>query len=212
MLAVILFLSLISVGLLIRAIIKGDQTGGYVFKPLSSALIVTVSILSFTNLDNNASYALIITCGLLLSLLADVILILPWSRSLPVGMAVFLLVQIIYGVGFTLVNPFFPEDLISAAAVLLFGLIVYTLLYPNLGKMRVPVLIYVIAISFMLWRGLLTGSALIIPGAILFYLADGMEAYSRFVNKPVWIRPVYLCLYYAGQLLIALSATYFPIT
>jgi len=67
------------------------------------------------------------------------------------------------------------------------------------------VLIYVIAISFMLWRALLTGQPLIMGGALLFYLADGMEAYSRFVNKASRIRPIYLCFYYAGQFLIALS-------
>jgi uncharacterized membrane protein YhhN len=205
MLTIISLLVLLSVGLLVRAAIKGDTAGGYVFKPLSTIIIVTAAVLSFTSPDNNTAYGVIITCGLLLSFFGDITLMLPWDKALPLGMAFFLLAHIIYGFGFMRIDPFSPADVILAAAILLFGLIIFTLLYPNLGKMRIPVLTYVIAISFMLWRALLTGSPLIMIGALLFYLADGMESYSRFMNKSAWIRPVYLSLYYAGQLLIALS-------
>jgi len=91
---------------------------------------------------------------------------------------------------------------------------IYAYLYPNLGKMKLAVAFYVLIISFMVWRAIsvLFGTAftpiqagLIISGAILFYVADALEAFYRFKNQILQLRVIYLSFYYAGQLLIALS-------
>ena len=212
MLLLISFLALISISLLLSSIIRRDKIGGYVFKPLSTAIIIVLALFALAQPEANLAYGLIITSGLLLSLAGDIALILPVKKALPIGMSFFLFTNIIYGLAFLWRGAFLSRDILPGLAILLIGLTIYALLYPSLSKMRIPVFIYLLALSFMLWRAVLTPSPLVFFGGSLFYLADGLEAYYRFKNQSVWIRAVYLSFYYAAQLLVALSTSYFPIT
>ena len=208
MLLLISFLALISISLLLSSIIRRDKIGGYVFKPLSTAIIVVLALFALAQPEANLAYGLIITSGLFLSLAGDIALILPVKKALPIGMSFFFLTNILYGLAFLWRGAFLPQDILPGLAILLFGLIIYTLLYSSLGKMRLPVFIYLLALSFMLWRAVLTPSALVVFGGSLFYLADSLEAFYRFRDQSTWIRLVYLSLYYAAQLLIALSTSF----
>jgi uncharacterized membrane protein YhhN len=93
----------------------------------------------------------------------------------------------------------------------------YTLLRPNLGSMRGPVIAYMVVISLMVNRAAATlvspaftpgQAAMILSGAVLFYLSDVMLAANRFW-RPWRYNRISLAFYYGGQLLIALAAGYF---
>jgi uncharacterized membrane protein YhhN len=83
--------------------------------------------------------------------------------------------------------------------------------------MEGPVVLYILVICLMVNRAVSTffGDAftttqawLISLGAVLFWLSDLMLAINRF-RKPLRKEPLGLFLYYGGQLLIALSPSYF---
>ena len=122
-----------------------------------------------------------------------------------------------YTVVFTALGRFSAWDAVSAAVLLAAAVGFYRLIRPNLGTMRVPVVVYMVVISVMVNRALSTlvspafGSgqaAMVAIGAVLFYISDVILAAARFW-RPFRYHRVSLAFYYGGQLLIALAASYF---
>jgi uncharacterized membrane protein YhhN len=88
---------------------------------------------------------------------------------------------------------------------------ILTWLMPHVdATMRIPIFAYIFVITSMVAAasGLLQRpwGAVIIAGAFLFYLSDIAVARSRFVQPGYINGLVGLPLYYAGQLLLAMSA------
>lgn len=206
---------IISVAFLIRAVTRNNTKGIYIFKPLSTILIILLCLLSLTLSDTNVSYTMMIAIGLLFSLGGDIALISTSERSFLTGLILFLMAHIAYSTGFTWFNPIIWQDTIFVLPVIIISsIIIFNLLSPGLGKMKIPVAFYVLVITFMVWRAIATlfGAAfspiqaiLIADGAILFYLSDSILAFDKFRPPFYWARPLNLSTYYAGQLLIALS-------
>ena len=207
----------LTVTLLVRAKFRSDDRGIFVFKPLSTLLVIVVALLSLTTPGARMSFTLWVTLGLVLSLGGDVALMFKSSQAFLAGLVLFLLAHIVYAVGFTLPNGFHPEDLVVAAAFLVAAAGVYLYLMPGLGTMKVPVVVYILVICLMVNRAIstffgdaftITQAWLISLGAVLFWLSDLMLAINRF-RKPFKKEPLGLFLYYGGQLLIALSPSFF---
>ena len=210
-------LIVITVTMLIRARFRGDRRQEYFFKPLSTVLVIVVALLSLLTPHAVPAYTFWITVGLVLSLAGDVALMLRTNRAFLVGLVLFLLAHVVYSVAFTVPNGFHPADLITGAALLLVATGVYLYLRPGLGSMQGPVIFYILVICLMVNRAISTffgtffsptQAWLVTAGAILFWLSDLMLAVNRF-RKPFKARPASLFLYYGGQLLIALSPSYF---
>lgn len=88
---------------------------------------------------------------------------------------------------------------------------VWRWLRPNLDEAMVgPVAAYVVVISVMVIAALATAGfdldGRIVAGAGLFYMSDLFVARQRFVAPGFVNRLVGLPLYYAGQILLALSS------
>jgi len=207
----------VTVVLLVRAEFKHAQQQVYILKPLSTLLVIAVALLSLTTPAAKPTFTVWVTVGLVLSLGGDVALMFKTDRAFLIGLVLFLLAHVVYAVTFTVPNGFHPQDLITGAALLAFGVAVYLYLRPGCGKMKVPVLIYVLVILFMVNRALSTffGDAftttqawLLSLGAILFMLSDLILAVNRFCH-PFEANRLGLFLYYGGQLLIALSPSFF---
>lgn len=207
----------VTVTLLIWAALRGDDKQVYLWKPLSTLLVILVALLSFTTAGVKPAYTWGIVLGLVLSLGGDVALMFKTNRWFTIGLVLFLLAQITYAVVFTAFNGFHIEDLLTAAVLLALSALVYLYLKPGLGKMQGPVLFYILAICFMVNRALSTffgdvfttrQAWLIALGAILFWLSDLLLAVNRF-RHPFRLERLGLYLYYGGQLLIALSPSYF---
>ncbi len=181
----------------------------YVFKPLTTILILVVALLPGTFLSE--PYARAIVLGLLFSLAGDILLVLRGDRFL-FGLAAFLVGLLCYAVAFAdgASAPGFLWALLILAIV---GASVLGYLWSALsGMMKVAVSAYVFVMVLMaaLAMGRATGSisggkleAAI--GAVLFMASDAMLAVDRFKRPFHLEHALGLSSYFAGQFLIALS-------
>jgi uncharacterized membrane protein YhhN len=218
------FLAL-TVFLLIRAQFRLSADSGrraaqwqvYVFKPLSTALVILVAALSFGAPGAEAGYTVGVLVGLILSLGGDVALMFPSAKAFLVGLVLFLLAHVAYAVVFTAFNGWHSNDLISGIVLLILAAVIYRYLEPGLGKMKGPVIGYMAIISLMVNRAISaffgtaftpTQAWLMALGAIAFWVSDLMLAVNRF-RRPFERHHLSLVFYYGGQLLIALSPAYF---
>lgn len=193
------------------------------WKPLSTLLIILIAALSFTQPAHDTGYSTLIIIGLIFSLAGDVLLIFRSSRAFMIGLAAFLCAHLVYIAAFIYVQRAYamgsnlPAEIVAAAVLAIAGAAMFSMLRASLGRMSAPVLIYILVISVMLHRALSVafGVAALAPllmvfGALLFYLSDAILAYNRFRkgNRLPRGRAYSLSAYYAGQLLIALSASF----
>jgi uncharacterized membrane protein YhhN len=221
----------ITLTLLLRAEerVPRDERQIKLWKPLSTALVILVCLLSFTRSSGayDTSYTLLITGGLCLSMVGDVLLIFQDNpRAFLAGLVAFLLAHLVYIAAFLYLQSSLElgvnglAELVAAVGLALTGGVVYRYLSPGLGKLRLPVIMYIVAISVMVHRALAMASvyagpatqpALMVSGALLFYLSDAILAVNkfRFDRQLPHYRLWNLSTYYAGQLLIALSASFF---
>jgi len=139
------------------------------------------------------------------------------KRAFRIGLVLFLLAHIAYAVGFTMVGYFSGFSVVAALVVLLSGLGIYRQIQGNLGPMKGPVIAYILIISVMVIQAVsvcanpeITGShaSMMVWGAVLFYISDVILAANRFW-RPWKYNRISLVFYYGGQMLIALSASYF---
>jgi len=83
-------------------------------------------------------------------------------------------------------------------------------LSPKLGGMKYPVLVYILAISVMLYSALnmdkqMGGITLISIGAILFTISNTIFVFNKFYKKFQLAEPIILSTYFIAQLLFAMS-------
>jgi uncharacterized membrane protein YhhN len=180
----------------------------YVTKPLATALIIAVAAAATAPVP--AAYKGLILAGLVFSLLGDVALMFP-DKWFQAGLVAFLAAQVLYILAFKPQSGHSVPPLTFLPFVL-YGLLMYFLLAPHLGPLKVPVLVYVAAITLMAGfaaaRYVDRGGAkplLAFAGAILFLISDSVLAYDRFARKVPGARVVVLGTYFPAQLLIALS-------
>jgi len=177
-------------------------------KPLTTGLIIAVATVAATPVP--PAYKTLVLAGLFFSLLGDIALMFPEKRF-AAGLVAFLAAQIFYILAF---KPR-PGQHVSPASFLpfvLFGLLMFFLLAPKLGPMKVPVFVYIAAITMMagfaaarfIDRGG-TRPLLAFAGATLFLVSDSVLAYDRFARKVPGARIIILGTYFPAQLLIALS-------
>jgi len=192
----------------IRAEYKGPRVHVYVFKPLTMVFII---LLALWGARPDASlYKYAILAGLGFSLVGDIFLMLPLKRVIA-GLASFLVAHLCYIVAFSAgirlgVSGFLP------ALFLLYVIIMFVVLFPHLGKMKLPVLVYELVIVMMAWRAVErwaqigdTGALLALAGAILFVISDSVWATNQFVRRYKSAQALILSSYFCAQWLIALS-------
>jgi len=149
-------------------------------------------------------YSRHVAIGLSLSGLGDFLLEARASFFLY-GLLAFLAAHVAYVLGF------FSEcrrpALLRALPFLGWGLTAFLVLRSSLGELRLPVAVYMAAIVTMMWRAAARPGSSAILGALLFGASDTLIAVDRFYAPLPWARLPIILLYWAGQLLIALSTT-----
>jgi uncharacterized membrane protein YhhN len=181
----------------------------YLFKPLTTILILSVALLPGTLLSD--PYARAIALGLVFSLAGDICLMLPGNRFL-FGLVSFLIAHICY------IIAFFPGALRNGVIwtllpLALVGAIILGYLWPALSAgLKAAVSLYVAVIVAMAWlaagpaiAGSSAGALSAALGALLFMASDATLAIDRFRRPFRMAQAVILGSYYLGQLLIALS-------
>jgi len=202
---------LLLIGLLLAE--KEDSLKGKLMtKPLASLGFILLAVVQPHTVP---VYYYWLLAGLIFCLGGDVFLALPQKPMFLVGLISFLLGHVLYVGGFLALVPIDAWVQVSTLVVLAISTAVFIWLRPHLGSMLGPVVVYIGVISLMLIGALAVfnsgavasrGRALILIGALLFYLSDLFVARNRFVKKEHINRFIGLPLYYAGQYLLALSA------
>jgi len=164
-----------------------------------------------------ATFQMFVGVGLVFGAIGDISLLGKTDRHFLGGLGAFLVGHISYVVAVgTLVSPGdWPSHAGPLAiAPVLVGGAALAWLWPKLGDMRIPVILYVITIISMVVGALaVLGTESIPPrnrqllalGAVLFFASDLAVARDKFVDASVVNRIWGLPAYFAGQLLIAWS-------
>jgi uncharacterized membrane protein YhhN len=184
---------------------RGARGLVYVFKPLTVLLIIVIALQSPPSL-----YKYLILAGLLFSLAGDISLMLPKDRFIP-GLVSFLVAHLFYIAAFT-VDGTRRVSVLAGLLLLAYGGLMLRLLFPHLGKMKLPVIVYMLAILLMVWQAANryvsteTGASLLaFAGACLFAASDSVLALARFRRAFRSAQLLILTTYFAAQWLIALS-------
>ncbi len=158
--------------------------------------------------QSEASIALVaLGAAFLLSSFGDYFLALDDEETnFPRGLGSFLLAHVFYLIVLVPMAVTPQGGYLVGIAVLVFiaaGTLIW--LWPKLGKLRLPVLLYMTVISAMAIAAFSVPSPWLGIGALLFVFSDAVIAVGKF-RRPVPFRgPVVWITYYAGQALIALS-------
>ncbi len=190
---------------------QGRTPRGVFIKGAVSALFVLTALIQPHLLP---AYYHRILLGLVFGLIGDVCLALPGNTAFRAGLAAFLAGHIFYVWAF--VDLTSPADWASPfqAVILASSAGAFLWLRPHLGRMKAPVVVYLIVITLMLAgaRAVLCRPGLAEPGrwviwigAFCFYLSDLFVARQRFVSDLYLNRVIGLPLYYVGQFLLAFS-------
>jgi uncharacterized membrane protein YhhN len=196
-----------------------------VVQPLGTILAIAVCALSILSPHAVIGFTAFILVGLILSLIGDFLNVdMTNERVVMVGLIIFVFAYLAYPIGVTVYNGFHAADLIVGAVQLVILIAVIAYLWPGLGPMKVPVLIYGLVQSIMVNRAVSTffgntfsttqailltiGTVMLFSGDILFAVGSYKKpAPPRFIVTLNLFGPI---LYAGGQLLIALSPSYFP--
>ncbi len=172
------------------------------------------------------------TIGVIFCLAGDIFLMIP--RNLFIfGLLSFLMGHLSYILGLNNTPPFEylsrlflalyllkPVAIISAVILAIYVFWLYRKLAGGLkakgvSQLKIPVLVYAIVISLMVYSALLTwyqvgwtaGAALSASmGAVLFFASDSMLAWDRFLNPINHARLKVMITYHLGQVGIILGA------
>jgi uncharacterized membrane protein YhhN len=202
------FLALMFATLHICAEYRGQRRHVYLFKPLTMICIILIALRADSPVSTFYQY--MIVAGLLCSLLGDIFLMLPADRFVA-GLFSFLVAHLFYIVAFTSRGTYF-HSFWYAAPFLVYGSAMLWFLFPRLGRMKLPVLVYMLVILVMGWQALSRwvetegrGSALACWGALLFVASDSVLAVNRFRGPLRHAEFYILSTYFTAQWLIALS-------
>lgn len=214
----ILFTGLLALWLpfYIRTEYKWPQNKFVFTKALSSTLFLLIGITSYIVADAPSSYAFWIIGALILGYIGDILLVYPnILKCFILGLVSFLIGQILYGTVFLSYSGFLYWDVIIYIVVVASCLFAYTKTDLELGPMKIPVLFYLLIISYMYTMAVSTiykggfntiTTILIVIGASLFIASDLVLAFVRFQKEPKpYMCGLNLVLYYSAQAILALS-------
>jgi uncharacterized membrane protein YhhN len=176
------------------------------FKALASTGFIAVAM-SVGALSS--SYGKIVLAALVLSWIGDLLLTFSSRQAFLGGLVAFLLGHVAYSVAFGTLGVHPIVGSIAVVVVALIALFVWRWLAPHVGDMAAPVIAYIVVISVMLvlaFGSFGDGATWLIPvGATLFFVSDLFVARNQFVESSIVNRVWGLPLYYAAQVLLALS-------
>jgi len=188
-----------------------------VIQPILTCLALIIAGLSFFSPQADPHYTTWILVGLGLCFLADIFNIdMTNDKILFAAIAVFMVAYLEYAVTYTRFNGFQWQDIIVGVVFLGIYLFLMKTYWKGLGNFKVPVLIYGLVMPFMVTRAISTlfgtgfstlSAILVTVGSTMLFLGDVEYGMHRF-HKPLkfFLGPIG---YAGGQLLIALSCSYF---
>jgi len=182
----------------------------YVAKPLTTAGLVAVALtLDPVHADMRTAFV----AALVLSLVGDVLLMLPAERWFVPGLAAFLLAHVAYVVGFA-IGPGTGTELlvgvvVAAAVAVPMGTRMVRSLRRTAPALVGPVTAYVVVIASMVACATGWGNGWAVAGAWLFFVSDALIGETRFVHPgwagSRWAPVAVIVTYHLGQAGLVLS-------
>jgi len=177
----------------------------YIFKPMIMPLL---GLIFYLSVENKTRYVYLLLLALLFSWFGDVFLLFTENGQyyFILGLLSFLLAHVFYTVIFLQQTSDFKPQLFTYATgftLIIYGFLLIVLLWPGLGTLKVPVIIYMLVIMGMglsaLFRRSIGGN-LVLVGAFLFIASDSILAINKF-NEPIaaadfWVMLTYILAQY----------------
>lgn len=190
----------------------GTQAQRFLFKPLTTVLIL-VLVLALPGAVSSL-YRTLIVAGIVFSLAGDIFLMLP-QNFFVWGLVSFLVAHFFFVAAYV-ARAGFQMHWWLLAPFAIYGALLLYMLWPHVGELRLPVLIYALVLLAMgwqateLWWVLRDAAALLaLLGAVLFVASDSILALDKF-RAPIPHRDVLIMSSYYGALtLIAWSVHQF---
>jgi uncharacterized membrane protein YhhN len=183
----------------------------YIFTPMVTALIAGLAILSIIEYGVT-SYRILILIALLLSLIADTMLMVVEVDLMEQGIVYFLLAHVFYGIAFSLSYEFRGWNMAVAAILLVCLFVFYRGIRSTVGRLKIPILIYTMVLSAMLFfavaslnAGVTRREICIAAGAVLFAVSDFLIVYLSFIRPHKNESVIVWAVYAPAQTLLALS-------
>lgn len=183
--------------------------------PMITYFICGMAVVGVYNYSQGNEW--LILAALSLSLIADAVLMTESADLFTHGLIFFLGTHILYNIVFATGYSFLMTDILTGAVLIALMVFLIYKFYKsgNLGKMLIPVFIYITALSLIVFfsvngfmRNHDVSNAMMMWGAVLFYISDAILGWNQFI-KYFKYGTFYIWLFYApGQFLIALSLFY----
>ena len=204
MILIFSIIALISAIITIYAKFRENDLLQYIFKPLTMLAIILMAFPDSSSLTS--FYQKAILAGLIFSTVGDVFLIND-KKFFVQGLISFLLGHLCFIAAF-----YSSPNLPSGIFYLIYVAFFLTVLWKHLDKLKIPVIVYAVALALMSWLALsryfeLNDSKTLFAflGSISFVVSDSLLAFNKF-KKPFAFAPLLiLSTYFLAQWLIALS-------
>ena len=188
--------------------------GEWLTKPALSLLFILVAVLQMEGWSNFNAFML---AGFICCFLGDVFLIQAGKIMFLAGLVSFLIGHLLYIAAFTQYASMTIWLVLPGIVILLADFAVYTWLKDYIHDMAGSIVSYLIVISVMVFAAStvavngnfgMTGRALLLGGAVSFFVSDLFVVRERFVSKSFTNHALGLPLYYVGQFALAISIGY----
>lgn len=149
----------------------------------------------------------------------DMLLSQPGDKFFLSGMLAFMLAHVFNGCYFFRLqgahHSRMREPVIVGVLLIFVSVIVFVVLNPYLGQLRLPIVVYMVLISLMAILAACTAGMppyrkishrYFIPGAISFVVSDGLLALNKFIFHLGWVETIVMFTYGLALYLIAIGA------
>ena len=187
---------------------RQSTSGVWLFKPVAAAAYIWIALVHDAT---SSAYGVAVLIALLLSWCGDVLLI-PKARPavFRAGILAFLSAHIAFVVAFLVRGVSWSAFLVAVFVLAVPGFAVWRWLAGQVpATLNAAVRFYIVVITVMLAAAIATHvhapAPIIVLGAALFWVSDLFVARDRFVSPGFVNRLLGLPLYFAAQLLLAIS-------
>lgn len=159
-------------------------------------LPLLLQIYIFTAKDSLAKLNYLFITGLIFSFLGDSFLLFNWG-FLP-GLGSFLFAHLFYIFCFAKLRVRKHLPLLAAGLLVYVAALIF-FLFPYLKEMKVPVIVYGLVISAMLYFAVCSSNKNLILGAVLFVISDTILSINLFVKETLILSLLVMATYIAAQ-------------
>lgn len=187
-------------------------------QPGLTALCVCIALLSLTTAGASVPYTVMIVVSLVIAMVGDVYNIDMSDPAVVMrGLIIFCAAYLVYGAGLWAFGGSHRGDLVAGAVLLVLNAAVVAALWSGARSMRAAMVVYSGILFFMVWRGIgtwfgdvfSTAQAVLVTAGTSALLIGDLEFAVHMFRRP--LRTMYgPFLYSGGQLLMALSCSFFP--